>query len=114
MADDLEPFHEIADEEEELAPACKAEIGDVKDVNDVDMLEIRDDVATESIRARDEAPTPPTPGPDIILAMMCMIFCITQAGPAKEIDTEHQDEIVTRVDSQEESIIRFPWMSRII
>ena len=100
MADDLEPFHEIADEEEELAPACKAETAEIGDVNDVDMLEIRQDDAAEGIESLD-APKPPTPGPEIITALMYMIFCTTQAGPAKEIDNEDTE---TGMDSQEENV----------
>ena len=114
MADDLEPFHEIADEEEELldselASACKAEMAEIGNVNDVDMLEVQNERETPEVIAELErqeeleAPTPPKPGPEIIIAMMCMIFSVTQAGLAMKIDTENQDEIETGMDSQEEN-----------
>ena len=115
----------------ELASACKAEMAEIGNVNDVDMLEVQNERETPEVIAELErqeeleAPTPPKPGPEIIIAMMCMIFSVTQAGLAMKIDTENQDEIETGMDSQEENTtdsdedipprsLRISWMSRMI
>ena len=110
MADDLEPFHEIADEEEEMAQAPKIAL---PDVNDVDMLDMRDETTaelaagSEALETSGEAAAKSgsgatTPSLEIMMTAMCMILNATPAELAEKIDGGCPDECETTVDSQEE------------